>query len=643
MCEPTGDGERGERGARGGGARVVLAVLAVQALIVGAVWAQYSVRPDDPVGLSIREPRVRVIHSETAEVPGTSMHLQQWDPWLAYRRGRTYFLREWTPDDGLFRHIRPQFTEAASTNSCGMCHNLPFPSAGSGGNVAVSVGAGRNTPHFFGGGLLETAGLQVRAELLDRFDVNGNGYFDVPDETAGKRAVIEAAPGVEIDFGSLEDLDGDGRPDLNPAVMVRMVDAEGRRPLLSEEGRGLRLDSPGVQGFDLAVGVFASSAGDHQFPSMRMFAAGVYHIIMGIVPEGEIETFTAGPHRGYLVGPWGTWSNAGAFQSEVMLTENPLDEPDQSRRASISSGELDLLEWYMLNHPSPALGAQDAVTRRGRKLLGEMGCTSCHVPEWRIRPHDEERGFPGDRRFFDLAVEWVPERGRLEGDLSLLTEEVEGPDGQTLHVPRRDGVTISDVYTDLRHHDLGPRFWEYSMRGDKVFVRKEFRTAPLWGVGSSAPYGHDGQSISLDQVIRRHGGAAEESTEAYRSAAAEDREAVLAFLRSLVLYRPETLPTDLDGDGRLTADFRRGDVELGPEIFRPELMFQVPPRYRGWVGTEGEGRYFSYELQNVTESYGLELEALRDADGSGVPDLLERGDAAAPATGPDPVSGRAGR
>jgi CxxC motif-containing protein (DUF1111 family) len=33
-------------------------------------------------------------------------------------------------------------------------------------------------------------------------------------------------------------------------------------------------------------------------------------------------------------------------------------------------------------------------------------------------------------------------------------------------------------------------------------------TEPLWGVGSTAPYGHDGRSINLREVILRHGGEA---------------------------------------------------------------------------------------------------------------------------------------
>ena len=40
-------------------------------------------------------------------------------------------------------------------------------------------------------------------------------------------------------------------------------------------------------------------------------------------------------------------------------------------------------------------------------------------------------------------------------------------------------------------------------------------TEPLWGVGSTAPYGHDGRSINLREVILRHGGEATASRNAF--------------------------------------------------------------------------------------------------------------------------------
>src|ERR1700720_3899930 len=285
--------------------RLLTGLVGVGAILVtsSGVRAQLSVRPEDPSGTAIREKRVRVIHAEDPEVPGTSMYLQQADPWLAYQRGRSYFFHEGGNGDGAFRWL-PLRPQAAATTSCGMCHNLPFPSAGSGGNISAASGIGRNTPHLFGSGLLETMGMQVRAQALAAYDTNHNGYIDYPAETKGRRLVVEVAPGVKVDYGSLDDLDGDGRPDLNPAILVMMVDKQGRRMFLNDKGQPPKLGDPDVAGSDFAVGVFASSSGDHQFPSLRFFTIGVLNNIMGILPD--VPVVPAKPMKGALIKKWGT-------------------------------------------------------------------------------------------------------------------------------------------------------------------------------------------------------------------------------------------------------------------------------------------------------------------------------------------------
>ena len=88
------------------------------------------------------------------------------------------------------------------------------------------------------------------------------------------------------------------------------------------------------------------------------------------------------------------------------------------------------------------------------------------------------------------------------------------------------------LYSDLRHHDLGVACHQVRFDGG---ITTRFRTPPLWGVGTSAPYGHDGASLDLDAVIRRHGGEAAPVTLAYAGLAAEPREHLLSFLRALVL------------------------------------------------------------------------------------------------------------
>jgi len=61
----------------------------------------------------------------------------------------------------------------------------------------------------------------------------------------------------------------------------------------------------------------------------------------------------------------------------------------------------------------------------------------------------------------------------------------------------------------------------------------EWRTAPLWGVSDSGPYLHDGRADTLDQAISMHGGEAVDVAARYTGAPAKDKEAIIAFLKTL--------------------------------------------------------------------------------------------------------------
>ncbi len=230
----------------------------------------------------------------------------------------------------------------------------------------------------------------------------------------------------------------------------------------------------------------------------------------------------------------------------------------------------------LLALPRPAELRATPRRERGRSIFGETGCASCHVPDRRI-----ER----DRRFFDLEVTGAG--GRLSG--------------RVVRIEPGKPFLVRGLYSDLLQHDLGPAFHEVQFDGS---VQRFFRTAPLWGVGSTAPYGHDGADLTLDAVIRRHGGEAQSTRERYEALSEADREAVLDFLSSLVLYAPETLLLE---DG---------------EPFNPERLFNVPGRFEGWVLAPDGSRVFSRALTNVEEAYGCRLPWIVDRDRDGFPDIL---------------------
>lgn len=97
-------------------------------------------------------------------------------------------------------------------------------------------------------------------------------------------------------------------------------------------------------------------------------------------------------------------------------------------------------------------------------------------------------------------------------------------------------------YTDLLLHDMGPGladgFSEGQARGTL------WRTAPLWGIGytekvmgkgrsAEVGYLHDGRARNLTEAILWHGGEADAARKRFEVMPRTDREALLAFLRSL--------------------------------------------------------------------------------------------------------------
>jgi hypothetical protein len=199
---------------------------------------------------------------------------------------------------------------------------------------------------------------------------------------------------------------------------------------------------------------------------------------------------------------------------------------------------LDYLEFYLLNYFKPGRAEETTATALGRRLLRRVGCTRCHVPDLPV-----ER----DRRVADVETVFDAERGifnRLFATAVPLFETVEDRPGYpALKRPRYGRFVVRDIFTDFKRHDLGPAFHERNYDGT---VRTHFLTAPLWGVGTTAPYGHDGRSISLAEVIRRHGGQAQAERDAFVALSPLDQLAVIEFLNSLILFPPDDTASNLN-------------------------------------------------------------------------------------------------
>ena len=72
---------------------------------------------------------------------------------------------------------------------------------------------------------------------------------------------------------------------------------------------------------------------------------------------------------------------------------------------------------------------------------------------------------------------------------------------------------------------------------EQGFGASVWMTAELWGVGSTAPYLHDGRSTTLTEAILEHDGEAANARAAFRSLSTADKADLVAFLNTLVLFK----------------------------------------------------------------------------------------------------------
>jgi len=227
---------------------------------------------------------------------------------------------------------------------------------------------------------------------------------------------------------------------------------------------------------------------------------------------------------------------------------------------------IDDMEFYLLNYFKPGLGRQTADTAAGLDLFKSIGCATCHVPGY-ILQHD--------RRVADVRTTYDPanandvfNRFYAEARPRFSTHD-DGTGLPTLKRPRLATFRVENIFTDFKRHDLGPNFHERNFDGS---VTTQFLTTALWGVGSTAPYGHDGRSPTLEDVILRHGNEAQAARDAFAQLADDQRGRVLAFLGSLMLFSPPDTASNLEPVDRSNPSFPiagHGSINLS-------VLFNLP-------------------------------------------------------------------
>jgi hypothetical protein len=322
---------------------------------------------------------------------------------------------------------------------------------------------------------------------------------------------------------------------------------------------GGAVDTSDVEGVDadLRVRPFFHHGGTI---SLREFIVGALRNEMGLAMADDPDLVAA------RFGPVKTAGGMVLNGLTDTIEKPPVDEGDigtiEQRTALV-----DFLEFYLLNYFKAGTGERTLNERRGRRLFNDLGCATCHVPKLRIQR---------DRRVADVETAFDPDHGNLNRLFATARLLLANPDsvGQAgvAKIPAYQPFVVENIFTDFKRHDLGPNFYERNYDGT---LRTHFMTTPLWGVGSTAPYGHDGRSINLTEVILRHGGEAREASEAFAALSPRNRDAVVAFLSALVLFPPEDTASNLDPGDRSAQwfpQYRHGSIRLTGLFNNPAVI-----------------------------------------------------------------------
>ncbi|MES2657292.1 MAG: di-heme oxidoredictase family protein [Verrucomicrobiota bacterium] len=187
---------------------------------------------------------------------------------------------------------------------------------------------------------------------------------------------------------------------------------------------------------------------------------------------------------------------ASALNTDMGVTTSvfpTLDGEATPGPAEMTAAELDEMNRYVsLLGVGARRDLTDTQALRGEQMFASASCTACHTPT--------------------LATSSYHPMAELRD--------------QVIH-----------PYTDLLLHDMGAGLADNM--GEGSATGSEWRTPPLWNIGLTSgvsggeAYLHDGRAISLEEAILWHGGEAEASKQTFLGMSAEDRAALVAFLKSL--------------------------------------------------------------------------------------------------------------
>ncbi len=418
-------------------------------------------------------------------------------------RGRDLFKAKFTTADGAGRPkatqaiiptkrkggVNPPFTRTSGpdSNSCFGCHNDP-----------VEGGAGDDVANVF---------------VSEGFE---SAQFDNVDPSFSSERHTIALMGA----GLIELLAREMTADLQAirAGAVKQACGSGQEVRADLVSKGVRfgwivahpdgivdLDSVDGVDSDLIVRPFSRKG---VFTSLRQFTINALNIHHGMEASERFGVRWTGTHD---------FDESGV--------------PD-----AITPGDVSALVAFQATLPPPTVRADlpddwRAAAAEGARQFDAIGCPSCHVKTLPLKSMVFTDPAP-----YDMAgtLRTGEVKKPIVIDLSTL------PFAKTLKKNDK-GEWLIPLMSDLKRHlivDEQVNVLGNELQAQRFVERDVFLTPRLWGVGSTAPYGHNGGFRMLDEIIAAHGGDARPARDEYLALDPDKRDDVVAYLRSLVIEAP---------------------------------------------------------------------------------------------------------
>ncbi len=297
-------------------------------------------------------------------------------------------------------------------------------------------------------------------------------------------------------------------------------------------GQAVKVPVPESEGPD-RIGRFGWK---DQHASLLAFAADAYLNEMGItnsLQKSEVTTTCNPPVTTTIPNT-----------DPTRITE-PNSRPDPSDN---NLEDIDHFASFMRSLKAPArdeslAGSPEA--RRGAELFTKVGCAICHV-ETIVTGKSRAVGGPGlhpealnnltIHPFSDFLLHDV---GTGDGISIALVEHF----GRHLLEKRlrEEGRAEGNEPAGKFEEECSESYQEAVAEGEKhpkllrdtLCARNKIRTAPLWGLRLRSRFMHDGNSVQLDDAIRRHSGESSKVTERFLKLKSSDQKALITFLQSL--------------------------------------------------------------------------------------------------------------